>query len=102
MVDEIPNWAKDFTPRQNASKAVAKSDGELETEVNNLSTEDAISLIGGLLPLATAALEKILRSPTKHAAQVVAAAKLVYERKLGAIPDTVIQNNMQFIVKWED
>ncbi len=68
----------------------------------DLALEDATKLLNSLFPVATAAMERILRNPEKYPSQAVAAAKLVYERKLGAVPDTVIQNNMQFIVKWED
>ncbi len=74
----------------------------VDIEAIDLSTEDALSLIGKLTPVAAASLEYVLRNPTKFPTQAVAAAKIVLERKLGAVPDTVIQNNMQFIVKWED
>lgn len=74
----------------------------IDITLYDLPTEEAISAVGALTPLATASLEAILRNPHKYPSQAVAAAKLVYERKLGAIPDTMIQNNMQFIVKWED
>ena len=71
-------------------------------EPADLSTEEAAKQIGMLAPVAAASLEHILRHPADYPSQAVAAAKLVYDRKLGAVPDTVIQNNMQFIVKWED
>jgi len=74
----------------------------LSIDLASLTVEDAVAQVGALTPLATASLEYILRNPSKFPSQAVAAAKLVYERKLGAVPDTVIQNNMQFIVKWED
>lgn len=101
-----------FTAKESAIKAppmkpitaAAQAVG-LETisvALASIAVEDIEEMIGRLAPLATASLEVILRNPHKYPSQAVAAAKLVYERKLGAIPDTVVQNNMQFVVKWQD
>lgn len=101
--DLLPSPLKNFTPRGNPPSEQPQPAAEVvEVDPREMTVEDAQAAVGALVPLATASIEVILRNPSKFPSQAVAAAKLVYERKLGAVPDTVIQNNMQFIVKWQD
>lgn len=74
----------------------------LSTSLRACTTEEALESVGNLTNLAIDALEAILRNPARYSKHIVGAANLVLQRKLGAVPDTVIQNNMQFIVKWEE
>lgn len=104
MTDDLPIWAKDFTPRQNAPKdpATPKYPCALATPLAELTAEQISLGVNKLAPLAIDSVEHILRNPSEYPNQAVAAAKEVLARTLGAVPDTVIQNNMQFIVKWQD
>lgn len=102
MTNETPIWAQNYTPRQNAPKPQLPAEQELTTELALLAVDDLQSSVNAMATLATKSLEYILRNPGKYPAHAVAAAKEVLARTLGAIPDTVIQNNTQFIVKWQD
>lgn len=98
MDDEYDPLTGDPLPKSGKKPTdIAFSPGEpLKTALQARTAEEALKELQSLIPLANASIEQILRDPLKYPAQAVKAAEIIFNRTLGAVPDTMIQNNMNF------